>query len=275
MNPVEAHYDRDPEREWERLERHRTEFAVTCRVLADFLPSPPGLILDIGGGPGRYAIHLTRLGYQVILYDLSQNVLDVALAKATQQGVYLSTPIHGDATELPEDFTELFDAVLLMGPLYHLLRAGDRLAAVREAYRVLRPGGLIFAAFATRFAPLRDLAIHSPRWIIDQPERYEQLLNAGLNPAHESSSFPDSYFAHPDEIIPLMNSVGFQKSLLQGCEGLLAGHEETVNALNGDLWDAWVDLNYQVGHDPSLYGAADHLLYVGFKPSSLPNEDAL
>ena len=70
MNPVEAHYDRDPEREWERLARHRTEFAVTCRVLAEHLPSPPGHILDVGAGPGRYAVHLSRLGYRVTLLDL-------------------------------------------------------------------------------------------------------------------------------------------------------------------------------------------------------------
>lgn len=275
MNPVEAHYDRDPEREWERLERHRTEFSVTCRILADFLPSPPGHIFDIGGGPGRYAIHLTQLGYRVTLLDLSQKALDLALLKATQDGVYLSPPIHGDATALPEDFTELFDAVLLMGPLYHLLASDDRLTAVREAFRVLRPGGLIFATFITRYAPLRDLAIHSPRWILDEPERYQQLLKEGLNPAYESSGFPDSYFTHPDDIGPLMEAGGFHMEALQGCEGLIAGHEESINTLQGPLWEAWVELNYRVGQQSSLFGASDHLLYVGSKPSSLPHEDAL
>jgi SAM-dependent methyltransferase len=271
MNPVEAHYDEDPEREWERLERHRMEFAVTCRLLAEFLPPPPGQILDVGGGPGRYAIHLTRLGYRVTLLDLSQRSLDLALDKATQEGIYLPPPIRGDATALPadvlgEDATGLFDTVLLMGPLYHLLAAADRLAAVREAYRVLRPGGLVFAAFITRFAPLRDLAIHKPAWIIDHPDRYHLLLDQGLNPAHESSAFPDSYFAHPDEIAPLMAAGGFYMEALQGCEGLVAGHEEAVNALDSELWEAWVDLNYRAGREPSLRGAADHLLYVGSRP---------
>ena len=81
LNPVELHYDRFAEREWERLDRHRMEFAVTCRVLDEQLPPPPGRILDVGGGPGRYALYLTQLGYRVTLIDLSQRSLDLALEK--------------------------------------------------------------------------------------------------------------------------------------------------------------------------------------------------
>ncbi len=279
LNPVELHYDRFAEREWERLERHRMEFAVTGRVLAEHLPPPPGRILDVGGGPGRYALHLTQLGYRVTLIDLSQRCLDLALEKATAAGIYLPPPIRGDATALPdrqegaaEDYSGVIDAVLLMGPLYHLLAEGERLAAIHEAYRVLRPGGLLFATFITRFAPLRDVALKSPRWIVDHPDRYQQLLTEGQNPAREDSAFPDSYFAHPDEIIPLMSAGGFHHVLIQGCEGILAGHEETVNTVEDDVWEAWVDLNYRLGREPALWGAADHLLYVGSKPVPPPHD---
>jgi len=267
MNAVEAHYDRDPQREWERLERHRTEFAITCRVLAEHLPSPPGQILDVGSGPGRYALHLTQQGYRVVLFDLSRRSLDVALEKATEQGVYLPPPLQGDATALPAEFTEQFDGVLLLGPLYHLLTETDRLAAIREAWRVLRPGGYVFAAFITRFAPLRDVATRSPQWVLENPDRFRLLLDEGLNPAHESNAFPDSYFIHPGEIVPLMEKGGFETRALQGCEGILGGHEEAVNALEGEAWAVWVDLNARLGREPSLYGASDHLLYVGVRPA--------
>ncbi len=269
MNAVEAHYDREPEREWERLLRHRTEFAVTCRLLAEHLPAPPGQILDVGGGPGRYALHLTRQGYRVTLLDLSRRSLDLALEMATREGVYLPPPVQGEAMALPAEDGGRYDAVLLLGPLYHLLDAADRLAAAREAWRVLRPGGTIFAAFITRFAPLRDVAIHSPQWIVDNPERFRQLLEEGLNPAYEGSGFPDSYFARPEEIAPLMESAGFVTHGLQGLEGIIAGHEETVNELEGEAWEAWVTLNARLGREPSLHGAADHLLYVGAKPGAL------
>lgn len=278
MNPVEAHYDRHAEREWERLERHRMEFAIACRVLAEHLPAPPGRVLDVGGGPGRYALRLTQLGYRVTLIDLSQRCLDLALEKATAAGIYLPPPIRGNAVSLPdktadaaEDFSGLFDAVLLMGPLYHLLEASERLAAVREAGRVLRPGGIVFAAFLTRFAPLRDLAIHSPGWILDYPDRYRRLIDEGVNPARDGSTFPDSYFIHPDDIVPLLDEGGFEFVALYGLEGLLAGHEEAVNSLDGNLWEAWVELNFRLSSEQSLRGAADHLLYVGSKPARLPD----
>lgn len=270
MNPVEAHYDQDPQREWERLERHRTEFALTCRALEEHLPSPPAQILDVGGGPGRYTLHLAQLGYRVVLLDLSQKSLDLALEKATELGIYLPPPLHGDATALPAEYSEQFDAVLLLGPLYHLLAAEARLAAVREAFRVLRPGGYVFAAFITRFAPLRDVAIHAPNWILQHPDRFRLLLEDGLNPAHEDSAFPDSFFVHPDEITPLMTDGGFEALALQGCEGIIAGHEETINALEGEAWEAWVALNYSLGREPSLYGASDHLLYIGLRPANSP-----
>ncbi len=270
-NAVEAHYDLFAQREWERLERHRMEFAVTCLVLDEFLPPPPGRILDVGGGPGRYTIHLTRKHYQVTLVDLSQASLDLALEKATNEGMYLPPPLQADATALPAGFDGLFDAVLLMGPLYHLMAVEDRLAALREAYRVLRPGGLLFAAFITRFAPLRDIATHSPQWVLEHPNRYHRLLHDGQNPAGENSAFPDAYFAHPDEIAPLIAAAGFHLEAIQGCEGLLAGHEEAVNGSEGELWAAWVELNYVVGRDPSLRGAADHLLAVATKPAPPPD----
>lgn len=280
MNPVEVHYDQNAEREWERLDRHRTEFAVSCRVLAEFLPHPPGRILDVGGGPGRYTIHLTRQGYQVQLIDLSRRSLDIAIEKSVDEGIYLPPPIQGNALSLPdrlpgvvEDYTGVFDAVLLMGPLYHLLDEHERLSAASEAYRVLRPGGLVFAAFLTRFAPLRDIAIHSPAWIRTNPERFMQLLETGQNPAHTASTFPDSFFAHPDDIEPFMATAGFRMDHLQGCEGLVAGHEDLVNSIDGELWADWVELNYRVGREPSMRGASDHLLYVGSKPVPPPHEE--
>jgi 2-polyprenyl-3-methyl-5-hydroxy-6-metoxy-1,4-benzoquinol methylase len=65
-------------------------FAVTMRTLGDYLPQPPAKILDIGGGPGRYAI--TQRGYEVTLFDLSQGCLD--LAKAKEAGVELAGYEH-------------------------------------------------------------------------------------------------------------------------------------------------------------------------------------
>ena len=266
MNPVEQLYDSDPQREWARETRHRTEFAVTRRALADYLPPPPAAIADLGGGPGRYAIPLTQQGYAVTLVDLSRENLALAQVKAAEAGVELAAVIHANVLALPGLPEEKYDAVLLLGPLYHLLEQAERETAVVSCHDLLQPGGLIFAAFVTRYAAFRDMVTGGYLdWIIQYPERAKHLLETGCNPAGPGSGFPNSYFAHPDEVKPLMETAGFITLNLIGCEGLVAGHEEHVNQLDGELWDQWVDLNYRFGQEPPLYGASDHLLYVGQK----------
>jgi ubiquinone/menaquinone biosynthesis C-methylase UbiE len=265
LSAVAAHYNANLQQEWERLERHRTEYAVTMKALQSYLPLPPARIADVGGGPGRYAIVLAQNSYQVTLVDIAEDAPAMAAAKAADAGVTLDATLCADALALPAEWDDRFDAVLLLGPLYHLLESSERAKAVCEAHRVIAPGGLIFASFINRFAPLRDLAINSPAWIAEHPARLCRLLQTGQNPAYDGSAFPDSYFARPEEIRPLMEACGFQTLNLIGCEGIVAGHEGRVNELSGELWDKWVALNYELGQEPSLYGAADHLLYVGRK----------
>jgi len=262
MSQVEAYYDERPEQEWERLDRARTELGVTLRVLRDYLPTPPSRVLDIGGGPGRYAITLAQQGYEVTLADVSAKCLELAREKQRQAGVELAGLVHANATDMSYFPDMSFDAVLMMGPLYHLLQERERRQAVAEAFRLLKPGGLIFAAFLTRFSALRWAAKCSPERIL---RRDDQLLETGL-PADsaEQGGFP-GYFSHPTEIEPLMESSGFETVDLVGCEGVVSRLDERINELTGELWEAWVELNYRLGHDRTLHGAADHLLYVGTK----------
>jgi hypothetical protein len=91
------------------------------------------------------------------------------------------------------------------------------------------------------------------------------MLDTGIHDQGEGSW--GAYFAHPDEILPLMEDSGLRTLLLMGCEGVVASHEDRINELDGEAWEAWVDLNYELGQEPTLYGASDHLLYVGQKPS--------
>ena len=164
---IAAFYDQDPQHEWERMERHRTEFAVTLRALQEYLPPPPAAILDCGGGPGRYAIELARRGYAVILFDLSEGNLALARQKAEEAGVTLAGYEHGSALDLVRFADQTFDAVLLLGPLYHLVEEAERCwqplqrrrgsSGGRLAVRAALPSMIRFPGVRWDSVPLRPL----------------------------------------------------------------------------------------------------------------------
>lgn len=264
---VQELYNSASEREWQRMDRHRTEFAVTWRVLAEHLPPPPARILDCGGGPGRYAIELARQGYEVTLFDLSPGNLELAQTKADEAGVSVAAIVQGTATDLSRFGDGSFDVVLLMGPLYHLLEEQERLSAVAEAKRVVRPGGLVFATLITRYAAHRWAAANEPTWIVDDPEAAQTLLDTGRLPLRllRPGGFI-GYFAHPDEVVPLFRRVGLEVREMLGVDALVSQIEEGVNQLSGAAWERWVDLSTHVASDPSLFGAAEHLVVLARRP---------
>src|SRR5919108_3456011 len=128
------------------LERTRTQ-----ELLARWLPQPPAVVFDVGGGTGHYALWLAERGYTVHLIDPVPLHVEHARQRSAAAERALASVRLGDARrlELPHGCA---DAVLLLGPLYHLTQRAERVAALREARRVLRPGGIVLAAVISRFA---------------------------------------------------------------------------------------------------------------------------
>lgn len=150
-------YDRHAAAEYERLDRslrHRAEFALTVELLAEYV-TPGAAVLDVGSGPGRYAEHLLASGCRVGLTDLSAESLrlfEQRIDPHLAEGVLFCE--QGSATDLGWLSADAFDVVLMMGPLYHLVGLDERLAALRGIWRVLRPGGVLVAAYISPHEPL-------------------------------------------------------------------------------------------------------------------------
>jgi S-adenosylmethionine-dependent methyltransferase len=264
---VQRLYDAAPESEWARMDRHRTEFAITSRALREYLPRPPARILDCGGGPGRYAIELAGRGYEVVLFDLSAGNLDLARQKAAEAGVMLAATVQGTALDLGCFADGEFDAVLLMGPLYHLLEESERRQALAEAHRVLKVGGPLFAAFIARYAAHRDCVARYPDLVLAQRDEYDRILADGkLPPRDDGRTAFVAYFAHPSEVAPACWSAGFEVASVLGVEGVVSAAEEAINKLDGPGWDAWIEVNWRVAADPCIHGGVEHLLAVAHKP---------
>ncbi|NIM55125.1 MAG: hypothetical protein GTO15_10965, partial [Pseudomonas stutzeri] len=132
-----------------------------------------------------------------------------------------------------------------------------------EVQRVLKPGGLLFAAFISRYAVPRYAALHDPTWPHEQKERLEILLATGKLPPRGKNELEfTAHFDHPSEVGPLCQSAGFEVLAVLGVEGLVDRIETEVNTLSGASWKAWVDLNHRLAPDPAIHGCTAHLLVI-------------
>ncbi len=246
-----------------QLERARTQ-----ELLSRYLPKPPAMILDVGGGPGVYAAWLAQENYAVHLVDPVPTHLENARKLSAQQP---ETPIasitFGDARAL-QFAGDSADAVLLLGPLYHLIEAEDRLAALREARRVLKPGGVLCAAIISRFASalggLFENALKDP--VFADMVQHDLATGKHLNPTENIAYFTEAYFHVPGEIAAEMTAVGLQH------EGTLA--IEGPGWLVHDFDTCWSDaarreqmlqLARQMENEPTLLGASAHLMAIARK----------
>ena len=242
------------------LERVRTQ-----QMLERVLPQPPARILDVGGGPGVYAAWLARAGYDVRLIDAAQALVEQARHASESQPDHPFDVCVGDARALDEPDAAA-DVALLLGPLYHLQEREERLAALREAHRTLRPGGQLAAAAINRFAALIDAMRMR---LLD--ERVYAWMTAGTiaTGRHDATfAFTTAYFHRPEELEAEVAEAGFRDVVVRGVEGpgwlLMSGEPDTERDVpDPELLAGAVRCAEAVEEDPGLIGASAHLLAIG------------
>ncbi|MGA2856467.1 MAG: methyltransferase domain-containing protein [Candidatus Sulfotelmatobacter sp.] len=248
---------------WFQLEQARTE-----DLILRHLPPPPATIVDAGGGAGAYACWLAARGYQVHLIDPVPKHVEQARAASNQQPEHpLASAEVDDARHLPRGDASA-DAVLLFGPLYHLVEKEDRLACLREARRVLRPGGFVWGAAISRFASLLDSLSHG---FFDDPA-FAPVVARDLedgqhrNPTGNPLYFTDAYLHRPGELSREFLAAGFQIVELAAIEG--------PGWIARDFDRLWNDpaqrerllaVVRKVEKEPSVLGASSHIMAIGRK----------
>ena len=243
------------------------EFDRTKEVVLRYLPPPPATVLDVGGAAGSYALWLAERGYQVHLIDAVPRLVEEAQCRSEASRNRICTCQVGDARELalPDGVA---DGVLLLGPLYHLTEGDQRQRALCEAYRVLRPGGVLFAAAISRYASAldglaRDLfADPAFAGIVEQDLEKGQHRNETGNWDY----FTTAYFHRPEELQAELVSAGFKCEAVFGLEG--------PGWLLSDFNARWADAKKRedmlrvaraLEREASIVGLSAHLLAVGTK----------
>jgi ubiquinone/menaquinone biosynthesis C-methylase UbiE len=265
---MQAYYNAG--REHDRLTRGVTfEFVRTQELILRHAPAPPAVIYDIGGGTGPYAFWLAELGYTVHLRDMMPLHIEQARERM-QMDAPLASLAVGDALhlDLPDASAQM---VLLLGPLYHLTEHEERVQALREAWRLLAPGGVVLVAAIPRYASLLD---GMKRGILDDPA-YREIVRADLatgqhrNPTQEFGYFTTAYMHQPEELRQEIQEARFADATLYAIEGPL-----WLSQAVRERWDEPEQRGYYleamrwIERDMALMAASSHILAVGKKPTA-------
>jgi SAM-dependent methyltransferase len=261
---MQAHYARGEEagrldEPFGVVERERTKEIVLRQ-----LPAPPAVVADVGGGPGRYTLWLAELAYRVEHRDLAPGHVEHvrSLAPASVRAEL------ADARAL--DFADAsVDAVLLLGPLYHLHTHEDRVTALRECARIARPGAPVFAAAISRWAPRLHGQL-AARLYVEHPQMTElvgEVERLGDMPPLYDGSFC-GYTHRPDELADEVRAAGLDLVDLVGVEGMAFALPDLGARLADDLdREVVFESARAIERVPELLGLSPHLIATARRPA--------
>lgn len=263
---IKSYYDRAPEEtrleQWSPLEGERSR-----ELILRHAPPAPAVVLDVGGAAGAYSFWLAERGYEVSLFDATPRLVDVARARNETANRRLALCNVADARALPQA-NDSADMVLLLGPLYHLVRTEDRHVALTEAARVLRRGGVLMAAAISRWGSALD---GLTRELLRDPN-FARIVERDLvdgnhqNPTEQLDYFTTAYFHRPEDLRKEVTDAGLEVERLYGIEG--------PGWILPDLADRWnhperrnivIQVARMLESEPSMIGCSAHLMVVARK----------
>jgi SAM-dependent methyltransferase len=256
--------------EWARLRSPEgaRELVRVLEILAERI-APCSRILDLGGGPGRYAIELALKGHRVVLADLSPELLTIAKRNVAEAGASnVESFDEVNATDLGIYADASFDAVLAFGPFYHMVADDERARATVEIHRVLREDGVAFIAFVPRLSGLIGLIDRAASNPAQVPEHVlTTAADTGVFSNATESGFQEAYYPWPGDVRQLFESSGFAVDDMLSLKSLANGLAHRLADLDSRVREEVERRARQLCREPEIIATCGHVLLVAHKPA--------
>ena len=254
LNEFYSHYDEDG-----RLSKKHgsVEFLTTMRYIGKYI-KPGDRVLEVGAGTGRYSHALARQGYTVDAVELIGHNIDV-FQNNTQPGENISIT-QGNALNLSAFSDNTYDITLLLGPLYHLYTKEDKRQALREAIRVTRPGGVIFAAYVISDGCLLDEGFL--RGNINVAEYVKTGLLDGETFAAKSEPKDLFELVRKEDVDELMRDFPTTRLHYVASDGCALLLRDAIDAMDDETFRLYLDYHFATCERADLLGVTSHALDV-------------
>ena len=243
--------------EEKRLTRRHgyVEYVTSMKYIHEYLPQGKKetvKILDVGAGTGRYSVQLAGEGYDVTAVELVKYNLGILKSKKSSVKAY-----QGNALNLSRFEADQFDMVLVFGPMYHLYTKEDKVKALKEAKRVVKPGGIILVAYS-----MNEYSILT--YGFKEGHMKESIRNQKVDDSfHVRSKEEDLYdYVRIEDIDAIDQAAGVKREKLIAADGPANYMRTVLNAMDEETYQLFIQYHLSTCERKDLLGASAHTLDI-------------
>ncbi|MBQ8409078.1 MAG: class I SAM-dependent methyltransferase [Clostridia bacterium] len=258
MNTLEAltaYYGSYDEHSRLETRRGQPEFITTVTYIEKYL-LPNMKILEVGAGTGRYSHYFAQKGFSVDAVELIEHNIEV-FKSHTKDGEPV-TVRQGNALDLSDIESDLYDITLLLGPMYHLYTEEEQKQALSEAIRVTKPSGFIFAAYVNS-----DMTMY--QYCFARGMIHHQLTAEKIDPeTFKLYSLPEDVFQlyRKEDIDRLISNFKVERLHYIGTDMLTHFIKATVDEMDDDTFDLYMRYHLSICERSDMIGATNHILDI-------------
>lgn len=236
----------------------QVEFRTTMHYIEKYIAGRKNCsILEVGAATGRYSLALAEMGHTVTAVDLVPYNIGILRQKAERKGITNCVSMVGDALNLKKIPSDSQDIVLLLGPLYHLFSEEDKLKALMEGKRVLKPGGILMAGYI-----MNEFAVITFGFK-EKNALYSQSTAKLDENFHVRNTVEDLFsYERLEDIDLYRDKAGLKRLEIISQDGAANYMRKELNEMSGEMLELFIKYHISVSARPELLGAGCHTLDV-------------